>query len=57
MGVNFAKFAGCVLLCPTCTERWHASDAGSRELARALYEEEMREVRNLRRQPSSAGRV
>ena len=38
----------------TCQERWEASEAGSRELARALYESEMREVRGLRRQPSAA---
>ena len=36
-------------LCPGCTERWNASEAGSRELARSLYEQEMREARNLRR--------
>ena len=38
--------------CAACTERWHASEAGSRQLARALHEEEMRSARNLRRQPS-----
>jgi hypothetical protein len=36
-------------LCPICSEQWKVSEAGSRELARALYEEDMRRQRNLRR--------
>ena len=40
-------------LCPVCMESWYASEAGSRQLARELYEEEMRTARNLRRQRST----
>ena len=39
-------------LCPECNARWRETEAGSRQLARALYEAEVREKRNLRRQPS-----
>ena len=40
-------------LCPLCIESWNASDAGSHHLARTIYEQEMRVVRNLRRQPTA----
>jgi len=39
--------------CPSCTESWYRSEAGSRQLARTLHEQEVRAVRNLRRQTSS----
>ena len=38
--------------CPECTERWRETVAGSEELARELYEAEVRQARNLRRQRS-----
>ena len=37
-------------LCHHCIKSWQVSEAGSRELARTLYEQDMRAVRNLRRQ-------
>lgn len=46
-------------LCPSCTEVWAASEAGSRHLARALHGEQVRVQRNLRasRVPSFEGGV
>ena len=35
-------------LCGACTERWHQTEAGSRQLARELYEAEVREARSMR---------
>ena len=39
-------------LCPACKADWYATEAGSRQLARELHEEEVRQARNLRRQSS-----
>ena len=39
-------------LCPSCTEQWYTSEAGSREVARALHASNVRIDRNLRRSTS-----